>query len=269
MDSQVDSQEDFYLKVQRAGVVDPEKVTHQPQTYRVLAAVGDWIALQTFGGAVVYFQRSMGLQSNQSFRIVEGIEQVPDNFFATWLSEPRKQSIALRLQHLNVNQDVNQKENKKEKQMSQVSQDELNEIRKKIAEREKFVVFGYKDGTVEALEGQAYHLLLEAGDLPAEFKMYSEENPGGCVWFRSIDKSPACPNAATAVAHAIYDTIASDALSEILTTYLIENGWSLSEGMMDGVESLDRLAVRCGSTSVFEGRERTQGLYNNIEYQET
>lgn len=90
---------DLYLKVQKTGEIKSE---HPPLTLRVLAASGDWIALEWWSFAFACFQRSTGLQENRPRKIIEGIEQVPQEYFASSLSDNERESISRHLKTLNA-----------------------------------------------------------------------------------------------------------------------------------------------------------------------
>ena len=95
------TQSDLFVTVQKTGQINPEKVTHQPQTYRVLASSGDWLVLQWMG-ARVHFRRSTGLQSNGYAKIVDGLDQIPQLYFAQFLSEDERAAIIRKLKVLNA-----------------------------------------------------------------------------------------------------------------------------------------------------------------------
>lgn len=74
--------DELYIKVQRTGDFDPQDERFQPRSHQVLMSLGDWIAVEYLGPFLILFQRSTGLQSSKTQEIIEGLEQVPEEYFS-------------------------------------------------------------------------------------------------------------------------------------------------------------------------------------------
>lgn len=111
--------------------------------------------------------------------------------------------------------------------------------------KEWFAVIGCKDGRIEVMTGVDYRA--------------NPVNLKECIWLQAVDKSEAIPNAATAVYRATLGQVPTISISQLLRERLHSEGWSVYNGDVEMIETIDRfLSEDCGVDSVFGGMKKVE-----------